>query len=280
MFNTLSPAKINLHLTVLRKREDGYHDLATLMQRISLYDEMTFAALPSGITIHCPDSDLPEDEGNIVYRAAQAYFSYIEYNQGIAITIRKNIPLAAGLGGGSSNAATTLVTLNEMTGARCRPAELMKIGKTLGADVPFFVFGKTAWATGIGDCLRAAENIPSRWFLLVNPGFPVSTKMVYESLNLRLTKDRINYSIPAFKIAGENSEGLRNDLEEVTMARYPLLQEIRQRLLQSGASGALMSGSGPTLFGIFETEQQARNAEQELTAQSFGKWWIYLAHSI
>lgn len=282
MLHKLSPAKVNLHLTVLRKREDGYHDITTLMQRISLYDEMTFASLPSGITVKCPGSNLPEDEGNIVYRAAEAYFSYIGHKKGIAITIGKNIPIAAGLGGGSSNAATTLVTLNEMTGKNCRPEELMKIGKTLGADVPFFIFPKTAWATGIGDCLQAAENIPPFWFLLVNPGFPVSTRAVYESLNLRLTKSRINYSIPAFKIGMDDnvSEGLKNDLEEVTMARYPLLNQIRQLLLGSGATGALMSGSGPTLFGIFETEEQARIAEKELTAKSSGKWWIYLAHSI
>jgi 4-diphosphocytidyl-2-C-methyl-D-erythritol kinase len=282
MLNKLSPAKVNLHLTVLRKRDDGYHDISTLMQRINLYDEMTFASLPSGITIKCPGSGLPEDEGNIVYRAARAYFSYIEYKKGIAITLSKRIPLAAGLGGGSSNAATTLVTLNEMTGLSCRPEELMSIGKTLGADVPFFIFGKTAWATGIGDCLQVAEDIPPLWFLLVNPGFAVSTRMVYESLNLRLTTDRINYSIPAFKIGGGSnlSEALRNDLEEVTMARYPLLNRIKRLLLSSGAAGALMSGSGPTLFGIFETEEQARNAEKILTTQSSGKWWIYLAHSI
>jgi 4-diphosphocytidyl-2-C-methyl-D-erythritol kinase len=280
MLKKLSAAKVNLHLAVLRKREDGYHDIATLMQRISLYDEMAFASLPSGITLQCPGSALPGDEGNIAYRAAQAYFSYIGYTKGVAITIHKNLPLAAGLGGGSSNAATTLITLNEMTGARCSREELMKIGKTLGADVPFFIFGKTAWATGIGDCLQAAENIPPLWFLLINPGFAVSTKMVYEDLNLRLTKDRINYSIPAFKMAGGKCEALKNDLETVTLARYPLLNQIKQALLASGASGALMSGSGPTLFGIFETEEQARKAEKKLTAQSSGKWWINLSHSI
>ena len=280
MLTQLSPAKVNLHLTVLRKREDGYHDIATLMQRISLCDEMTFASIHSGITIKCPDSDLPEDESNIVYRAAQAYFSYIGYKKGIAITLRKKIPIAAGLGGGSANAATTLATLNEMAGQHCHLTELMMIGKTVGADVPFFLFGKTAWATGIGDRLEAAEYIPPLWFRLVNPGFPVSTKMVYESLNLRLTKDRINYSIPPFKIGEGKCEGLKNDLEGVTMARYPLLPQIKQLLLSGGASGALMSGSGPTLFGVFETEGQARIAEKELTAQGSGKWWIYLAHSI
>ncbi|MDP2268720.1 MAG: 4-(cytidine 5'-diphospho)-2-C-methyl-D-erythritol kinase, partial [Deltaproteobacteria bacterium] len=227
-------------------------------------------------------SGLPEDQGNIVYRAARAYFSYIGYKKGIAITIGKKIPLAAGLGGGSSNAATTLVTLNEMTGGSCRTEELMKIGKALGADVPFFILGKTAWATGIGDCPQEAGNIPPLWFLLVNPGFPVSTKVVYESLNLTLTTGRINYSIPPFKIGtGKNvCEGLKNDLEAVTMTRHPLLNHLKKLLLSCGASGALMSGSGPTLFGIFETEEQARRGREALTAGGVGKWWIYLAHSI
>ena len=282
MLDKLSPAKVNLHLTVLGKREDGYHDIITLMQRISLYDEMTFTPLPSGITVKCPGSGLPEDSGNIVYRAALAFFSYTGYKKGIAITIGKKIPIAAGLGGGSSNAATTLTTLNEMTGSNCSREELMKLGKTLGADVPFFIFGQTAWATGIGDCLQAADNIPSLWYLLVNPGIPVSTKMVYESLNLRLTKDAINYSIRAFKIGmGNNlSDGLKNDLEKVTLARHPVLNQIKMLLLSSGASEALMSGSGPTLFGIFETEEQARNASVSLTAKAAGNWWISLAHSI
>ena len=282
MLNKLSPAKVNLHLSVLRKREDGYHDIATLMQRISLYDEMTFAPAPSGITVKCPGSHLPEDEGNIVYRAALAYYSYIGYKKGIVITIGKQIPIAAGLGGGSSNAATTLMTLNELSGEICSRDELMKIGKTLGADVPFFIFGKTAWATGIGDCLQAAIDIPSYWFLLVNPGFPVSTKTVYESLNLRLTKGSINYSIPSFKIGtgDTGNDGLKNDLEQVTMARQPILNELKKLLLGYDAAGALMSGSGPTLFGIFDSEEQARKASQALTVKGAGKWWIYLAHSI
>jgi len=282
MLDKLSPAKVNLHLSVLRKREDGYHDIATLMQRISLYDEMTFAPAPSGITVKCPGSHLPEDEGNIVYRAALAYYSYIGYKKGIVITIGKQIPIAAGLGGGSSNAATTLMTLNELSGEICSRDELMELGKTLGADVPFFIFGKTAWATGIGDCLQAVVDIPAYWFLLVNPGVPVSTKTVYESLNLRLTKGSINYSIPSFKIGtgDTGNDGLKNDLEQVTMARQPILNELKKLLLRYGAAGALMSGSGPTLFGIFDSEEQAGKASQALTAKGAGKWWIYLAHSI
>ncbi|MCG6538371.1 MAG: 4-(cytidine 5'-diphospho)-2-C-methyl-D-erythritol kinase, partial [Syntrophales bacterium LBB04] len=257
MIEKLSPAKVNLHLSVLGKREDGYHDIATLMQQISLYDEMVFSPLKSGIKIECPGSPLPEDEGNIVYRAAMAYFAYSSYKGGLAVTIRKGIPLAAGLGGGSSNAATTLIALNEMAGGICNRDELMQIGGKLGADVPFFIFGKTAWAFGIGDRLQVAENIPPLWYVLINPGFPVSTKMVYHALNLRLTKGTLNYSIPRFHIGLGNklTEGLKNDLEKVTLKLHPLLNVLKELLSGCGALGALMSGSGPTVFGIFEKEE-------------------------
>jgi 4-diphosphocytidyl-2-C-methyl-D-erythritol kinase len=282
MIERLSPAKVNLHLSVIGKRKDGYHDIATLMQQISLYDEMVFSPLTSGIKIECPGSPLPEDEGNIVYRAAMAYFSYVSYKGGISVTIRKRIPLAAGLGGGSSNAATTLMALNEITGEPCSMDELIKIGKKLGADVPFFIFGKTAWAFGIGDRLQAAENIPPLWFVLINPGFPVSTKMVYEKLNLRLTKETLNYSIPRFRIGLSNNltEGLKNDLEAVTLKIHPLLNDLKELLLSHGALGTLMSGSGPTVFGIFEREKLAAQAKEELAAQGAGKWMVFQAHSI
>jgi len=282
MIKKKSPAKINLHLTVLRKREDGYHDIMTLMQRISLYDEMTFASLPRGIVVKCPGSPLPENDANIVYRAAQAYFSRTGYKQGIAITIRKKIPIAAGLGGGSSNAATTLVTLNEMTGGNLCEEELLELGEGLGADVPFFIFEKTAWATGTGTCLQEAVGIPRLWFVLVNPGFPISTKMVYEKLNFRLTSDVINYSIPPFKVGGGINPvvGLKNDLEKVTLTLHPFLKQLKQSLIKYGSLGALMSGSGPTVFGVFEREGEARKAAKALRAEGRGDLGIYLAHSI
>ena len=284
MIKKLSPAKVNLHLAVLRKREDGYHDIATLMQKISLCDEMTFSlgARGGGLTLKCPGSDLPVDERNIVYRAAKAYLSRVSYEKGVAISIKKKIPVAAGLGGGSSNAATTLISLNEMLGKGLSKGELIKIGKELGADVPFFLFGKTAWAFGVGDILQAAENIPPLWFLLVNPGFSVSTKAIYESLNLGLTKDTINYSIPRFQIrTGDNPiEGLKNDLEGVTINLHPQLNQLKKYLLRCGARGALMSGSGPTVFGIFEREDRALKAKETLTKEGSGKWWVCLAHSI
>ena len=278
MITKESPAKVNLYLQVLRRREDGYHDILSLMQRISLCDEMTFTPSAGGIAVHCPGTALPEDEGNIVFRAAASFFSHVGARPGIEITIRKRIPVAAGLGGGSSNAATTLVTLNEMHGTPLAREELMKIGRSLGADVPFFVFEKTAWASGIGDHLQESPPLPPLWFVLVNPGFEISTKLVYQGLNLGLTKQAINYSIPRFFTVEDLIRGLTNDLESVTVRLHPALDQIKALLLQNGARGALMSGSGPTVFGIFTDDQSARRAEKTLGQEA--RWLVFGAKSL
>ena len=278
MITKESPAKVNLYLRVLRKREDGYHDILSLMQRISLCDEMTFESTDGGIAVRCPGTDLPEDQGNIVFRAATAFFSRIGAPPEIRITIRKQIPISAGLGGGSSNAATTLMTLNEMHGAPLTQEELMKIGAGIGADVPFFVFGKTAWASGIGDLLTEATFAPPLWFVLINPGFEISTKMVYQELNLGLTKHGINYSIPRFQVTEDLIRGLLNDLEKVTLKIHPVLDQIKFFLLENGARGALMSGSGPTVFGVFMDEESACRAEEKL-GQRAG-WRVFRAKSL
>ena len=226
MISKASPAKVNLTLRVLGKRMDGYHNILSLMQRISLCDEMLFSPRAGGIVVRCPDSSLPEDAGNIAYRAAAAFFSRTESPPGVEITIRKRIPLSAGLGGGSSNAATTLVTLNELFGCPYTKEDLMKIGVRLGADVPFFIFERTAWAFGIGERLQVAAYIPSS--VLVNPGFALSTKMIYQNLNLRLTNGTIHYSIPRFLTVHDVAKGLFNDLETVSIGMHPVLADIKK----------------------------------------------------
>lgn len=278
MIRKLSPAKINLFLRVLRKREDGYHDIATLMQRISLYDEMLFVPNDHGVSVQCPDSSLPENEDNIVFRAAKLILSQTDLNQGIEITIKKNIPIAAGLGGGSSNAATTLMTINDMFDLNLSQERLMSLGAMLGADVPFFILQKTAWATGTGTQLQIAENIPPLWFVLINPNFEISTKMVYENLNLRLTKEPINYSIPRFYNVPDIAKGLMNDLERVTLNLYPVIRLLKKLLTDHGAMGSLMSGSGPTVFGIFDKEETAITAQTALI--NMDKWSVYRSLSI
>jgi len=278
MLKILSPAKVNLHLRVLRKREDNYHDLATLMQKISLYDELEFCPSDRGIHLQCPGTSLPENEDNIVFRAADKILSLAGCSSGVSITIHKKIPLAAGLGGGSSNAAMTLLALNELFRLNFSNEELRKIGSTLGADVPFFLFHGPAWAFGIGDRLEGAPDIPSVWFVLVNPGFEVSTKVIFEKLNLGLTNEVIHYSIPRFLTMADVVAGLSNDLESVTLKRHPSLQDIKDSLLSVGAAGALMSGSGPTLFGIFNTEDGAKKAEAVLGKSTV--WTVFRARSV
>ncbi|HUH65112.1 MAG TPA: 4-(cytidine 5'-diphospho)-2-C-methyl-D-erythritol kinase [Syntrophales bacterium] len=280
MIVKLSPAKVNLHLRVLARRADGFHNICTLMQRIDLCDEMTFTRAERGINLRCPGSTVPEDNKNIAYRAADALLSRLPDPPGISITIKKRIPVAAGLGGGSSNAATTLIAINEMMGLHLGVHDLMETGKRLGADVPFFIFGKTAWATGIGECLHAAQNIPQLWYVLVNPGFEISTRSVYEGLNLRLTKRAVNYKCPQLRSINGIIKSLRNDLERVTLNLHPVLQHFKNLLVQHGAEGALMTGSGPTVMGIFRDEEGAIGAEQALKNAGAGEWPVYRASSI
>jgi 4-diphosphocytidyl-2-C-methyl-D-erythritol kinase len=259
-----SPAKVNLILKVLRRREDGYHDIASLMQKVSLADEMEFSRLGDGIELACPGSDLSTGEGNLVVRAARALFAETGFTGGVRITLRKRIPTAAGLGGGSSNAATTLTVLNDLFQFGLDRERLIQIGARLGADVPFFIYGSTAWAFGIGDLLEPAVISSRMWLVLVNPGFEVPTKWAYQSLNLPLTKTPLEYSIPIFSGVRDLAASLTNDLERVTMARYPVLEELKGFLLKQGALGSLMSGSGPTVFGLFENEPDAIQAEGAL----------------
>ena len=280
MLRKLAPAKINLFLHVLRKRPDGYHDIASLMRKITLFDELTFLPRPEGIILKCPNSELPLSEENLVFRAAKAVFSHTGFKKGIEITLIKKIPLAAGLGGGSSDAATTLMALNEMCGLRLKKAQLMKLGATLGADVPFFVFGNSAFATGTGNKLSLWKNPPKINIVLINPCFPLSTKMVYEKLNLRLTKERINYSIPRFFALGDIIRHLHNDLEIVSLKMHPELDDIKNTLVRHGALGAMMSGSGPTVFGIFADEIAAKKAAEAIDKEVSRQYLVFFAQSL
>lgn len=278
MREVFSPAKVNLHLRVLRRRPDGYHDIATLMQKISLQDTMAFSRREEGIVIKCPDFPQLENEDNIVFRAVKALFSVTGCRDGVEIILHKAIPMGAGLGGGSSNAATTLVTLNDMLRLNLSRDELMTIGARLGADVPFFIYGDRAWAFGIGDRLESASELPSLWFVLVNPRFELSTARVYQGLNLTLTNQIINYSIPRFSTITDVVEGLQNDLEKVSLTLYPALQELKDNLIGVGALGALMSGSGPTVYGVFDREKTALQAA--CTLKKNENWFVTAACSL
>lgn len=269
-----APAKVNYRLDVLRRRPDGYHDLRMIMQRFDLCDDIRIALSDTpGIRVTCGREGVPDGPGNIAWRAADELLSLAGREVGVDIVITKRIPVAAGLGGGSSDCATVLMGLNQLLGLGLSDARLMEIGVKLGADVPFFIFKKTALAEGIGEQLTAIEQIPRVWLAIVNPNVPVSTAWVYQ--NLQLTNRSDDFKMPRFYSSiADICAILGNDLEKVTIRRYPVISEIKGRLLALGAAGTLMSGSGPTVFGIFEQEDAARHAVVELTR---GTGWFAAA---
>lgn len=264
-----SPAKLNLCLHVLGKRPDGYHELAMLMQSLNFGDtlEIELTDRPDEVLVDCVGVVLARGEENIAAKAARRMLALSDKNVGVRIVIDKKIPVGAGLGGGSSNAATTLVGLNKLLDLRLSQRELMAEGVKLGADVPFFLFADKAWATGIGDQLQTAPPLPPVWYVLVNPGIFISTAWVYQ--NLGLTAPPILTKLPRFPTTVNDLVAiLENDLERITIERYPLLAEIKRKLIELGARGALMSGSGSTLFGVFTEETQAHAAAEILRSNS------------
>ncbi|MCB2184036.1 MAG: 4-(cytidine 5'-diphospho)-2-C-methyl-D-erythritol kinase [Desulfobulbaceae bacterium] len=279
-----APAKVNLFLQVLSRREDGYHELLTWMQKVSLADTLQLNLRPSGITLHCPDSDLPEDDTNLAFKAADIFFKETGILGGIEITLRKNIPLAAGLGGGSSDAAAVLNGLNVIYDAGLSHDRLMRLGLGLGADVPFFVADcQAALAGGVGEKLQVKQSLTDCSLVLVNPGFPVSTKWVFENFDstqigkFALTIEGNPYILGPF-IERALFKKLYNDLENVTIERYPVIGEIKEKLNDYGAMGSLMSGSGPTVFGIFDHHDSALSAVEDLDKEFPGK--VFYTHPL
>jgi 4-diphosphocytidyl-2-C-methyl-D-erythritol kinase len=275
-----SPAKVNLNLEILKKREDGYHEIRTLLQKISLHDTLHFS-LKKGrrISITTNHPHLPVGKGNLVYQAVQSILERSDYRNGVHINIEKRIPLGAGLGGGSSNAATTLKALNQLLKINLRTKELMEIGLGIGADVPFFFLGGAAIGSGIGERLKKIE-LPTFWYVLIYPNFEVSTHWAYQ--NFVLTKVTFHFNIHKFlKNPKEISSILWNDLEEVVSLKYPQIKVMKEILTSAGALGALMTGSGPTVFGVFIEKEKALNAYKNVKKRVRGKSWLVLnAHSI
>lgn len=269
-----APAKINLYLRVTGRRVDGYHTLETLMQKVSLYDEIEVRLCERGVRLHCSDDALPANSDNLVFRAAELFLQTIGLRQGgsmpgVEIFLKKNIPVAAGLGGGSSDAAATLKGLNALLGCGCSDEELAGIGLRLGADVPFFLAETgTALATGIGELLTPVAPLAAYSILLVNPGFPVSTPWVYQTFALTKPENAGRFESLQKRIGAaggldvSNTDwaqlaAIGNDLERVTVAKYPEIDQLKNELVNNGAATALMSGSGPTVFGLFVNRQKA-----------------------
>ena len=269
-----APAKVNYRLDVLRKRPDGYHDLRMIMQRIDLCDavDITVTDTP-GIRVTCGRAGVPDGPGNIAWRAADLLLQEAGRSAGIEVAITKRIPVAAGLGGGSSDGAAVLMGVNELLTLGYSDERLMEIGVKLGADVPFFIFKKTALAEGIGERLSALDRVPEVWLAIVNPNVHVSTAWVYQ--NLELTSEKEHSTLPRFyESVADICAILSNDLESVTIRRFPVIAEIKEDLVAAGARAALMSGSGPTVFGVFDEEAAARRAARDLSRD---KGWFTAA---
>ena len=270
-----SPAKINLFLRVLGKLPSGYHEIVTLMCRVDLFDTLTLSFNQPAISVYCAHPEVPEGPANLAYKAAELFFEALSRREGVAISIEKLIPVAAGLGGGSSNAAAVFMGLNQHCGFPFNTKDLMDMGAKVGADVPFFVFRHTAVARGIGEDLEPFDGMPPWSAVLVCPKCQISTAWVYEHLNLRLTNCEENYNVfPFLEDLSKVKDFLCNDLEQVTVGQFPEINAIKTALLDLGAEGALMSGSGPAVFALFQGPQQASLAFKRIEQQ--GRWDVFL----
>ena len=263
--------KINLSLDVVRRREDGYHEVRMIMQTVNIYDVITLTALEPGIeriVIETDNHTLPTDENNLVYKAARLLMDEFQIRQVLKVTLEKNIPIAAGMAGGSADAAAVLRGVNEMFGLGLSMEELMERGVKIGADVPYCIMGKTALAEGIGEKLSPLKDAPGCYVLLAKPDIDVSTKFVYENLHANELSYHPDIDKMIDRIEAEDLNGvcqvMGNVLETVTIPAYPVIEEIKNIMKENGAINAMMSGSGPTVFGIYETKEKAETAYKVL----------------
>jgi 4-diphosphocytidyl-2C-methyl-D-erythritol kinase len=299
-FSIKAPAKINLYLKVRNKRKDGYHNLCSLMQMVGLYDHLTFQEAPSGIRLHIENSPFPPGHDNLIVQAAKLLQKEMGTNQkgertGVRITLIKNIPVSAGLGGGSSDAVATLIGLNRLWSLHWSRKKLAKIGEQLGSDLPFFFQGPTAWVTGRGEEVEKvnplfakgvsasggfASTVYDKWAVLVNPGVPVSTAEVFKDYSKAfvLTNSKSNISIEKLSVRKPTIEEVflrpYNDLEKVTLKKLPALLAIKKRLKTLGGEAVLMSGSGPTLFALFPGYATAKKAAASMKGRSSLQVWV------
>ena len=262
-------AKINLGLDVLGKREDGYHEVRMIMQTIRMYDQLDMRkSVEPGIHLTTNKKYIPVDENNLVWRAAKLMMDTCGIIEGVSIHLHKVIPVAAGMAGGSSDAAATLVGMNRLFHCGLSKEKLMELGVQIGADVPYCVLRGTALAEGIGEKLTVLSPMPDCWILIGKPGISVSTKYVYTTLDLNT--DTVHPDIDGMKKALEDgnlygiTERMGNVLQDVTIPAYPEVERIKEQMKTLGAVNAMMSGSGPTVFGIFDNEEKAQEACQKL----------------
>ncbi len=268
-------AKVNLGLDVVRRMENGYHQVKMIMQTINLFDELTFEWAQEGITLRVDDETLPADENNLIWKAASLISQVHPFPGGVTISLKKRIPVAAGMAGGSTDAAAVFHGLNALFALGMDIEEMKRLGVQIGADVPYCIVGGTMLSEGIGEVLTPLPQVPEAFLVIAKPEIAVSTKYVYENLHVETITHHPD--IDGVRLAVENSDlggmcrRMENILETVTEKKYPVISKIKHLLKESGAMTALMSGSGPTVFGVFETKAAADNAREAVAASGLAK---------
>jgi 4-diphosphocytidyl-2-C-methyl-D-erythritol kinase len=277
-----SPAKINLYLRILGKRPDGYHELETLMMPLVFGDEITLRSQENGLALECDNPSLPTDDSNLALRAAKRLTERCGVKQGAKIALTKHTPLAAGLGGGSSNAATVLLGLKQLWGLQADDSVLHELAAAMGSDINFFMAGGAALCRGRGEQIEAVPCNLSASVLLVNPGFGISTKWAYEnwarvSADSRLTVNPPEVSLLLRALAEDDLAGvsrcLFNSLETPSIRKFPVLELIKIAMRDDGADGVLMSGSGATVFGLFADPKAAEKSALRVREQFGPSMW-------
>ncbi len=277
-------AKINLFLRVIGKREDSYHEIETVFQTISLKDVLTFTERSDDlIKLSCDDGKMPVDESNLVVRAATEFQKRFDIKRGVSIHLEKKIPSPGGLGGGSSDAAITLLGLAKLWDVKIEKKELEEIGSSLGADVPFFFTGGTALGTQLGNSIMSLDDIPKTLFLVVTPNVNVATKEAYKSLNSpSLTKENPKSILSRSRWRETDTDSvqeyLHNDFESVIFRLEPEIERVKRALIEQSANGVLMSGSGASVFGIFDKEEVREQAVERLKQEK--SWRIFACSSV
>ena len=269
-------AKINLGLDVLRRRENGYHDVKMIMQTVNIYDTLDFVKLQeSKIVVKTDAMELPTDENNLIYKAAKLLFEKCGVIEGVEITLTKRIPIAAGMAGGSTDAAAALVGINALFDLKLSMDELKEIGVKIGADVPYCIEGGTALSEGIGEILTKLPDVPDCFVVVAKPEISVSTKYVYENLHANELKYHPDIDGMVKAIRENDLDGvckrMENVLETVTETKYPVISELKKLLKDAGAENSLMSGSGPTVFAIFKEEEIANRALEAVKNSGLAK---------
>ena len=261
-------AKVNLGLDVVRRLENGYHEVKMIMQSVDLYDELTFEKTESGISLVIDKEELPADESNLIYKSAKLIAENYPLPCGVRISLKKNIPMAAGMAGDSTDAAATFHGLNHLFSLGMDIEEMKRLGVKIGADVPFCMVGGTMLSEGIGEVLTPLPTVPQAFLVIAKPDISVSTKYVYENLHVEtITKHPDMEAVEEAIRKGDLVEmcaRMENILENVTQVKYPVIAQIKEKLKENGAITALMSGSGPTVFGVFKEKSSAESACAEM----------------